>query len=237
MEDNRFFKFAWRFNAIIFMVAGILVIVVLIYAGYQIIKETTRKKTTRNIVNVDKNQTIDEKWELGRLYKIDGTRFVMLPLTSDQSYAMASYSKSSNSVRNYLFIDTRNNNKRWLFQTNRNLIADIDFLNENENEAKERTLLAILYRIISKDTNGDKRLTKDDKLTIAISLPSGRGYKEVIHDIDRFLGHDVINRDRILLIFQKDGTGYTADLSLSDFSISNENEIPKINGNPYRDRE
>ena len=228
MEDNRFFKFAWRFNAIIFMLAGILAIGVLVFTGYQIFREATRERTTRNIVNVDKNQSIDEKCELGRQYKIEGTSFIMIPLISDQSYAMASYSKSSHSARNYLFIDIQNNDKKWLFQTNAHLIADIDFLTENENEEEARRVLAILYRIISKDKNGDKRLTDVDGISIAISRPSGHGYKEIINDVDRFVGHHVINKGSMLLIFQKDGRGYTANLSLTDFSVSNEAELPKI---------
>ena len=228
MEDNRFFKFAWRFNAILFMAAGIFAIGIMVFAGYQIFREATRERTTRNIVNVDENQSIDEKWVLGRQYKIEGAPLILIPLISDQSYAMASYSKSSNSVRNYLFIDILNNDKQWLFQTNANLITDIDFLTENENEAEARKVLAILYRIISKDKNGDNRLTDEDGISIAISRPNGHGYKEIINDVDRFVGHQVINKGSMLLIFQKDGIGYTANLSLTDFSVSDEAELPKI---------
>ena len=111
MEDNRFFKFVWRFNAVIFMVAGIIAIGILLFAGYQIIHEVTRERSKRNIVNVDENQTIDEEWEIGNLYEIEGTTFAMLSLMSNQSYELASYSNSTYSVRNYLFIDTQNNDK------------------------------------------------------------------------------------------------------------------------------
>ncbi len=89
MEENKFFKFVWRFNAIIFMVAGILAIGVLFFAGYQIIKDITRERTPRNIVNVSEEQTVDEKWTLGHLKSVDGTPIIMIPLNSDQSYARA----------------------------------------------------------------------------------------------------------------------------------------------------
>jgi hypothetical protein len=51
MEENRFFKFVWRFNAITFMVAGLLAIGVIFFTGYNIFRETTREKTTRNNTN------------------------------------------------------------------------------------------------------------------------------------------------------------------------------------------
>jgi hypothetical protein len=58
------------------MVAGVLAVFVLIFAGYHVIKDATRKRNTRNIVNVAGDQPVNEKWELGSLYNIDGTQFV-----------------------------------------------------------------------------------------------------------------------------------------------------------------
>jgi len=169
MEENRFLIFTWRFNAIILMVAGILAIGVLIFAGNHIFQDITRERYTRNIVNVAEDQSVDEKWELGRLYKIDGTPYALVPLTSDQSYTQSYYSKSSNSVRNYLFIDTQSNKKQWLFNTNQHLVVDIEYISEKEYNDKDRTVRTILYTIIERDTNGDKRLTDKDERAIAIS--------------------------------------------------------------------
>lgn len=232
MEENRFYKSVWRFNAIVLMVAGILAIGVLLFAGYHILQDITRERGTRNIVNVSEDQAIDEKWELGRLYKIEGTAYVMVPLTSDQNYAQSYYSKSSNSARNYLFIDTKNNLRKWLFQTNEYLVADINFLLEKTYNAKDHKVRAILYTVIEKDTNRDKRLTDKDEMTIAISLPSGQGYKKILTGIDFLVGHQVLDEESMLLVYQKGGSGYTANLSLIDLSISNETEIPKITATP-----
>lgn len=232
MEDSRFFISVWRFNAIILMVAGILSIGLLIFSGYHIIKDVTRKRNTRNIVNVSEDQQINEKWELGRVHEIVGTPYALIPLTSDQSYAQSYYSKSSNSARNYLFIDTENSNKQWLFDTNEFLVADIDFLSEKEYKDDDRVVRAILYTVIEEDTNGDKRLTGKDEMTIALSMPSGHEYKRVLTGIDTYIGHQVMDKKRMFLVYQKEGIGYTANLSFSDFSISNISELPKIKNSP-----
>lgn len=232
MEENQFYKFVWRFNAIVLMVAGILAIGVLLFSGYHILQDITRERDTRNIVNVSEDQPIDEKWELGRLYKIEGTSYIMVPLTSDQSYAQSYYSKSSNSVRNYLFIDTQNNHQEWLFETNENLVADIDFLSEKNYNDKALKVRAILYTVVDKDTNKDKRLTNKDETTIAVSLPNGLGYKEILKGIDFLVGHQVLDEKSMLLVYQKGGIGYTANLSFIDLSISNETQIPPITANP-----
>jgi hypothetical protein len=54
--------------------------------------------------------------------------------------ARTNYSKLSPSIHNYLFINTKRDTIKWLFQTNGNLIVDSDllslkdFLIYNENE-------------------------------------------------------------------------------------------------------
>lgn len=228
MEDNTFFKNIWRINGIIIMVAGILAICVLAFAGYQIISETTRDRNTRNIVNIQGESDIKEKWQLGYMSEIKGSPYVMIPLNSDQNYAQSYYSKSSSSIRNYLFINSQTNEKHWLFNTNQYLVVDSDVLLEGDCESKENASIAILYRVVKTDTNDDKRLTNQDKLTIGMSLPDGKGYKDILDGVDVFVGHRLLDEKALLIVYQKNGTGYSSNVNLSDFVVSNEEELPKV---------
>jgi len=228
MNENRFFRFVWRFNGIILMVAGMLSIFALLIGGYSFIRNTTRERDTRNIVNVQGDATIEEKWQLGHMSPIEGGPYVMIPLHSDQKYAQSYYSKSSSSARNYLFINSQNNKKHWLFDTNQYLIADISLLSEKEFRAEKRNIRAILYRVVKRDTNRDKRLTDDDLQDIALSRPNGKGYKEILNGIDVFIGQWLIDEDMLLIVYQRKGIGYSANVTLSDFRLLNESELPKV---------
>lgn len=228
MEENRFFKFVWRFNGIIFMIAGVLTIGVLGYASYKMYSDATRERNVANIVNVAENKHIDEKWQLGHLEKIDGNPYVMIPLYSDQNYAQSYYSKSAQSTRNILFINIGNNQKRWLLDTNDWLIISSDILPEREYNEKDRLAKVILYSIVKKDTNNDKRLTSEDKSVIALSELSGENYKEILRDIDVLIGQQLLDNKTLIVIYQKQGIGYSATVSLTDFSISNQTQLPKI---------
>ena len=84
----------------------------------------------------------------------------MIPLNSDQSYAQSYYSKSSSSARNYLFINSKDNEKHWLFGTNKYLVSDVALLSEKDYDSDSSKVRVILYRIVKNDTNGDKRLTE-----------------------------------------------------------------------------
>ncbi len=99
------------------LVAGVLAIGVLCFAGYGIFRETTRERQVRNIVNVADESDVDEKWRLGYMKGIDGSPYLMIPLHSDQSYAQSYYSKSSYSTRNYLFINRRRDRLKVLIWT------------------------------------------------------------------------------------------------------------------------
>ncbi len=95
MEESKFFKFVWRFNSLILMVAGVLAIGVLSFAGYKIIKDVTRERSTLNIVNFQEENTEKENWQFGHLSIIQGSPYVMIPLKSDQSYAQSYYTIAS----------------------------------------------------------------------------------------------------------------------------------------------
>jgi hypothetical protein len=228
MEENKFFRYIWRINGLILLVAGIMAIGVLAFAGYKIYGETTRDRSTRNIVNIQEDSEIKEKWLLGYMEDIQGTSYVMVPLNSDQNYAQSYYSKSSSSARNYLFINSKNNEQHWLFKNNKYLIADKTMLSEQGYRNEERNIRAILYQVIKKDTDNDNRLTSKDLKTISISGPNGSGYKELIQGVDVFVGQRTVDENTLLIVYQKQGVGYSANVSLSELAISNEQELPKV---------
>jgi hypothetical protein len=229
MEESKFFRFVWRFNALVLMVTGgVLAIGALAFAGHIIFKDGTREQNTRNIVNVQEENNIQEKWQLGYMSNIQGSPYVMIPLNSNKSSARSYYSKTSSYTRNYLFINSQNNDKHWLFSTNQYLIADKDLLSEEENGSDESEVRAILYKIIKSDTNNDMRLTNDDLQTVGISLPNGKGYKEILGGIDLFVGQRLIDKDTLLVVFQRKGVGFSATVNLSGFTISDETELPRV---------
>ncbi len=228
MEENKFFRFIWRFNGLLITITGVLAIGLMAFVGYKFAKDMSRERSTRNIVNVQEDNNLKEKWKLGYMSDIEGSPYVMIPLNSDQSYAQSYYSKSSSSVRNYLFINSQNNEKHWLFETNQYLIDDIDLLSEKEYNSDKKDVRAILYKIVKSDTNSDKRLTNDDLHAIGLSLPDGKGYKEILDGVDLFIGHRLIDKDTLLVVFQRKGIGFSANINLSGFAISNETELPKV---------
>ncbi len=239
MVENRFFRFVWRVNGIALM---LLLIVVVGFVAYNILKDLLRVSPQAVITNVAEDPKGDEKWTLGSPVDIEGTPFIYIPLESERkdvslrpsmpgalhSYKEGYYFAPS---RNLLFIDRRSRDMKWLFKDNGQLITDIDPLSGRKPYDKDGKIEAILYRVIGKDTNGDKKLTSDDLAAIAVSDPDGARYKELVPAVDEVFGAFLEGGD-VLILYQADGTGYASTVSLRDMSVRDTLEMPKVEQAP-----
>jgi hypothetical protein len=232
MEKSRFSKFVCGFSNLVFLTAGVLMICVLAIAGYTVFKKAIREGILWDTVFVADQNQIDEKWHLGQLEKIEGTPYLMMPLLAEQRLLGGYRSRSSQSTRNILFIDPRDNNKRWLFDTSSYLLMSHEWLFEKDYDRTSMPVRAILYTVVKKDTNGDKRLTSDDKVAVALSKPGGNGYKEILDDIDALASYQVLNEDTMFVIYQKKDMTYSAKVGLKDFSISGQTELLEAKNRP-----
>lgn len=227
MEENRFFTLIWRFNGLVIAVAGGLAIVLMAFVCYQLFEETTRQRNVTNVVNVEEHGA-DETWELGYLSTISGSTYVVMPLNSEQDIARASFSKSSYSPRNYLFVDIESDNRSWLLPHTDFLFLDRKSITRARTPDSEAVVLAFLYVLVKSDSNGDGRLTENDARTLALSSPDGSNYTEVLSNLDEVLGTSHSGGTSIFVVYQRQGVAYTATINLSDFSIEGEAELPEV---------
>lgn len=230
MENNKFFKFVWRFNGIAIMAT--IIVAIIMMAGS--ILGGLWKKNEPVIANIAKDPDGQEKWKLGYAQKIRD-RVVLIPLVSEREYvkagvpsmksALHSYGDSY-SGRNLLFIDGESNHAKWLFQTNNQLITSRKFL-PKDDDYKNKDVNFIVYEVVTEDTNGDKKLTDDDMASIAVSSFDGNHYNVIAPKVDRLIDVSQIGTDRILVIYQKNNIGYSATYSIAGFSLIDQKELPK----------
>jgi hypothetical protein len=240
MEENRYFRFVWRVNGIAIM---FLLLFVIGFGGYNFIKEILHRERSPVIRNVAVDPQGEEKWTLARPVSIDGTQFIYIPLVSEKknisisgpgtlkavhSYGQGYFAPS----RNLLFVNKQTRDMKWLFKDNRQLIADMDLLSVQKQGSKDRMIDAILYQVISKDTNGDKKLTSEDLADIAISNPDGTRFKEVFQSVERIFGAMSVGRREVLVLYQSKGKGYASTIRLQDMSIKDTREMPKTEQAP-----
>ena len=227
MEENKFFRTVWRFNGVLISIAGLLALVILLVIAFKVIKDLTDSRSARNIVNVAGNNQIEEEWRFGGISLVEGSTMLMIPLYSDQTFDRSYFSKSLNSTRNYLFVNSNTSAKNWLFSHTDFLIEKTDKLQEGGYDSK-KPVIAILYQLIKLDSDQDERLSTDDLITLAITKPDGTAYLELMEDIEIIIDHTIINKDELFLIYRKAGISNAAVIDLNSFEIIENNQIPSI---------
>lgn len=241
MEENRYFRFIWRINCVAIM---LLLLSIMGIGGYYCVKEILVRDRPAVITNVAEDPKGEEKWTLGRPVEIDGTQFIYIPLVSEKKnisipepgmpkkalhlYGGGYFAPS----RNLLFVNKQTREMRWLFKDNRQLIVDIDLLSVHKRYEKDRKIDAILYQVIRKDTNADKKLTSEDLADIAISFPDGSRYMELFQYVERIFGAMTLDGRDVLVLYQSKGKGYASTIRLQDMSIRDTKEMPKIEQAP-----
>ena len=89
--------------------------------------------------------------------------------------------------------------------------------------------MAILYTLVRQDTDQDGRLTRDDALTLGISTPKGQEYTDLFSGLDKLIGVVPLKDSAIRIIYQQQGSGYSARVSLSEgLPLSKPQPLPLV---------
>lgn len=231
MKLNKFFRWIWRVNALLLLVGGFVILTVIAVALYPSVKDFLRGNPVyhaSDMVNVEESAHIDSEWKLGGFRPIPNTNSMMSPVYSKQEYEIGLSSKSASSTRNYFFLNSADKTTRWLVPTNKYLFLDDSEIKENAADNNSK-ILAISYKLVKSDANGDGRLTQSDKQTFAISDTDGSNFTELVGDIDEFLGNEQQNSNSLLLFYRSNSKNFLAEILISERKLIQTKELPKIN--------
>ena len=241
MEENRFFKWLWRINAIglfLLLCAGLFS-----FVSERLIRFPNVSRMPQSTLAEDPKGV--ERWVLGGSEKIEETPYVMLPLISEDRkvkvrdkgmyYSSRPYYIDT-IAKNILFINSDKSQNSWLFKTNNQLILEHRILYtvkkgrnyylSGNNEISKAKL--IYYKILDRDTNGDKIVTTDDKQSFAVSHTSGKGYKIIVENIERIISVSYSKNNEMHLLYQKEGMGYLLRLNIESLEIISNVALPKV---------
>ena len=176
MEENRFFRWLWRINAIglfLLLCAGLFS-----FLSEQLRRFQNTERTTSPISTLAEDPKGVEKWVLGSIEKIRDSSYILLPLISEYNKVKerdkVMYYTSINNrpyygnmvAKNILFINKENSQSSWLFNSNNQLILEHQILyilgNEYYSIKETNEAKLVYYTILDRDTNGDKIVNTED---------------------------------------------------------------------------
>jgi hypothetical protein len=227
-DNNRFFKFVWRVNALLLAAIGGLGLLLTVYATSELALNLTRERSVENVVTIDPTVPVEEDIYLGPSTLQNGSNFVRLPLYREQRRSMGYYSKmASDNMVNVLFLDTVSGQKKWLLKgTNRQILSELSIVNAFADD--QRKVLSVLYTIAEKDSDGDGRITQYDTKALAVANPDGSGYRVVLDNIERLYSADQIRDNRVLVVYAQGSASKTLLFNVPDFSVVENSDIPLV---------
>lgn len=209
------------------LVVSLIVCGIFSFFAYLLYKEFTRNRHVSTVVNIDPQAEIKLHWELREMHSLSGTDYLMASASSKQSYQMSHYEKEATAARNYLFINAVDKSMSWLLPHNNFLFLSNQRLSKKDHDDAASLSNWMKYSYIKDDSNRDQRLTGQDKISIAISDVTGKGFTEVLENIDFILGSYLRDEDVLLIFYERNEKDYLAEINLPKKQVTDTRELPK----------
>lgn len=171
----------------------------------------------------------DEKRVLGSFRTVEGTNYLMAPISSTRE---SGYSSESYTVAyNYLFFNTIDDSTQTLLPHNDYLFVSTVALPERREggaEDEPPPVQWFLYSLVKVDTDGDKALTDQDQRSLYVSSPDGAGFKEMVSDIEQLYGHALPDANTLVVLYRKGAKNYTTRINLPRRQEISTKELPRL---------
>lgn len=163
---------------------------------------------------------------LGDFRQVQGTDTLIAEITQDnQSYGSArwfSYENGNPSIHNLVFMDGKTLASHRLFDSNANIITQIDQLPPPVYQDGEKTITVrcIIYQVAQKDTNQDGRLDNSDQLNVWLTDAAGNGQTLLLDSVDRVYWTGILGQDSLGIVYRQGETHKASLIDLNSRAIT-----------------
>ena len=210
--DTGFFKWVWRFNALVIAAAVTLLLLVILWESTSSLRRdlfnqrTTDTLTAPTVQEGEPQQTtaVEGRRYFGPPVGSDKTAPYALPLRITQDIENAPYvSKSSvGNTINYKIVDTQTQTSRWLFSPANRLILDPEQIIWRKGNQPPLTL-GTLLKVVDADTNADARLSTRDARTLYLVDPEWSAPTVIAQGVNSVLHTRAVSPSAFEVIYRK----------------------------------
>jgi hypothetical protein len=184
----------------------------------------------KRTVTVKESPESDRKLDLvlGRIERVIGSQVRFVELRERESKSSFSSGSGHEGTRNILFFKDKTFAPTWLFDKNEYLITRVVLL-KTEDYSNKEPVLSIMYYVMYADTDGNKKLDQNDKVSVAISNKDGSGLKNIISSVEAVIDHQVSEDGKeVDVIYQVNHRVFMERFSLETFSSISKSELTQI---------
>ena len=233
-DENRFFRWVWRFIGLA-LAAGVIAIIVGIgIAGSLSFNFQRDWVADTQLKQVAKAEQVKFTYRLSEA-DVSALRHHKLFLlqrwkgTEEQPEYSGSLRGDYMQDVNILLVDG-NGAGHWVFRGNERTISARDTILESVSDtgnSQEQNAIGLAITVIDADTNGDGKLTAKDRKTLYGYLLGSEGAVKLM-TADDFLGASQFGADRYVVVYADKETARSAVFSLPDFKLISDNPLPNV---------
>lgn len=226
MSMEKYDRIVWRINGSLLLLACIGAILISIVVGYKLLDDVFGRRHVHDIINVDQNTKKEEFLRIGYFEYLKGTPYILVPLSSEQTYNASYYSKSSHSrARNYMIFDSKNKSSYWIWKSNSALVLDTTKVFDQISDEKTQNTQGMLFEFVDANSNADSVLDENDQKSVQYHDLESKKTIAILEKVDRVVGVQQSDKDEVLLFYSRAGKSYFKTLNTTTFGISAETEI------------
>lgn len=227
MRTARFFRFVWRVNAVLILLASLTVLWKLAFERPRARREPEGPGPRIGAL-LDRQEKGSEV-TLGDFEPLDGVAALRAPLTSEIDDDIPFSRRSQTVARNYLYVDPATFGSHWLLPSDDQVIVatdDVRFPERCDNcGVSTGPLRATVFLVAERDTNGDDRRDGDDALSLLVAGPAGQPLTAVAHGVTVYHGRHALGPDALVLFFAEHGTLTAATVDLGKWVVRGSQQI------------
>ncbi len=248
-EENKFFRFLWRFNAVLLAIAGVLVIGALATSMIEgwMMRHRSPEPPEGNFAPVpksaEKNYTYrleaqpdsvalphEEFLALQRWDGSLGSYGLAMDLKVTTSFSSSFYHYTD--AVNLLAVDSSSGASHWLFSGYSRRVVDQQSIYTGGpsiigDSKPSPDPIALVIRTVDKDTNGDGQLDYKDGWSLYFYRP-GDARATKFFDADHIISMNEINGGDFSVVYEKGKSAFAARFHIPDFKLVSEKPLPDV---------
>ena len=178
MENNRFFKFLWRANAIFIFGAALLALIsLLFFAVFAIPEMRSNQALPPPAANVSTETNVENNLSIRIPYSPETVdHYTYLELRAGED--ISSYSKSQ--IRNIAIFDLETNETKWVFKGSQQEIEEFERIKKSiKSETGKSTRVTVGFLLTVATSRQDESINRD----LWIMSPDGADFRKIIPSI------------------------------------------------------
>ena len=224
---ERLFTVISRINSVLLLVALIGICIFMGWASWS--SGRWQQRGTIEVADAGAKSNSPIFLSLERVENIKGADTQMMLLSArEKSGKLTSGSGYASETRNVLFLTGTEKKARWLFPKQSNVILVAAQLREQSNDLKEAPAKALYFEFVTEDTDGDGKLSSQDRSNVALSKPDGTAFIQVLSGVDRVLSYEMLNDKQLSVVYQVGKIVRHARFSASSLTKEIDQEIVNV---------